>query len=75
VRLVADSLERAGIATVVVGTMRGLLPGLPRVLITRYERGCNFGPAGDQSEHLAVAREALELFDVSEPTYRNHKPS
>jgi hypothetical protein len=75
VRLVADTLERAGIATVVVSTMRGLLPGLPRVLITRYEPGCNFGPAGDHIEHLAISREALELFDVSEPTFRNHQPS
>jgi hypothetical protein len=75
VRLVAGALERADIATVVVGTMRGMLSGLPRVLITRYQRGSNFGPAADRAEHLAIAREALGLFDVTEPTFRNHQPT
>jgi hypothetical protein len=72
VRLVAGELERAGIATAVVGTMRGMLAGLPRVLITRFDRGQNFGPAGDAAEHAAIAREALALFDVTEPTFRSH---
>ncbi|GAC1580828.1 MAG: hypothetical protein NVS3B7_15620 [Candidatus Elarobacter sp.] len=71
-RLVAEALEHAGIATVVVGTMKGLLKGLPRVLVTRYERGLNFGPAGDTHEHRSAAREALALFDVAEPVFHDH---
>ncbi len=73
VRLVAEALELDGIATVVVGTMRGLLRGLPRVIVTRYDRGQNFGAAGDAAEHAAIVAEALALFDATEPTFRDHK--
>ena len=73
VRLVAEALELDGIATVVVGTMRGMLKGLPRVVLTRYERGQNFGPAGDAAEHAAIVAEALDLFDATEPVFRDHK--
>jgi hypothetical protein len=73
VRLVATAFEQAGIPTVVVGTMRTPLAGLPRVLITRYDRGRNFGEAGDAAEHLTIAREALALFDVTQPTLVDHK--
>ena len=72
-RLVAEALERNGIATVVTGTMRGSLIGLPRVLLTRYERGLNFGPANDAAEHAAIAREALSLFEASAPAFVDHK--
>ena len=73
VRLVAEAFERAGIATVVVGTMRAPLAGLPRVLITRYDRGRNFGEPNDAVEHEAISREALALFDATEPTLIDHK--
>jgi len=73
VRLVAEALERAGIATVVVGTIHGLLRDLPRVLVTKYHRGMNFGEPGDVSEHLAIAREALVLFDASVRTMSDHR--
>ncbi|HEV2738522.1 MAG TPA: hypothetical protein VGU66_08085 [Candidatus Elarobacter sp.] len=75
VRLVAEALEFDGIATAVVGTMRGMLKGLPRVIVTPYDRGQNFGPAGDTAEHAAVIAEALALFDASEPVFRDHKSS
>ena len=74
VRLVASALELAGLPTVVVGTMRAPLAGLPRVLITRYDRGRNFGEAGDGGERIAIAREALGLFDATEAVLVNHKP-
>ena len=73
VRLVAEAFELDGIATAVVGTMRGMLKGLPRVVVTRYDRGQNFGPAGAAAEHAAVVAEALALFDASEPVFRDHK--
>jgi len=73
VRLVAEALERASIPTVVVGTMRTPLKGLPRILISRYDRGRNFGAASDATEHRALAREALSLFDALEPTLIDHK--
>jgi hypothetical protein len=73
VRLVAEALELDGIATVVVGTMRGMLKGLPRVIVTRFDRGQNFGPAGDTAEHAAIVAEALALFDASEPVFRDHR--
>ena len=73
VRLVAEALERDGISTVVTGTVRGSLKGLPRVLLTRYERGLNFGPAHDAAEHAAIVREALALFEASAPTFVDHK--
>ena len=73
VRLVAEALELEGIATVVVGTMRGQLKGLPRVVLTRYDRGQNFGPAGDAEEHGAIVAEALALFDAVEPVFRDQK--
>ncbi|MBC5810873.1 MAG: hypothetical protein GIW95_08505 [Candidatus Eremiobacteraeota bacterium] len=72
-RLVAGALEEAGIATVVVGTMRSTLGDLPRVLITRHPRGLNFGPPGDERERAAIVREALELFEVNEATLRSHQ--
>jgi len=75
VRLVAQALELDGIATVVVGTMRGMLKGLPRVVVTRYDRGQNFGPAGDHAEHAAIVSEALALFDATEPVFNDHKPA
>jgi len=53
--------------------MRTPLKGLPRVLISRYDRGRNFGAPGDTHEHRAIAREALALFDVTEPTLIDHK--
>lgn len=71
-RLVATAFEQAGFPTVVVGTLRSPLAGLPRVLITRYERGQNFGAPGDGAEHIAIAREALGLFDATEPVLINH---
>ncbi len=74
VRLVAEALELEGIATVVVGTMRGLLKGLPRVVVTRHGRGKNFGPAGDTAEHAAIVTEALALLDATEAAFRDHKP-
>ena len=73
VRLVAEAFERAGLPTVVVGTMRAPLKGLPRVLISRYDRGRNFGAPHDTSEHEALVREALALFDVTGPTLVDHK--
>ena len=73
VRLVAGALELEGIATVVVGTMGGLLKGLPRVVVTRYDRGQNFGPAGDAAQHAAIVAEALTLFDATEASFRDHK--
>ena len=73
VRLVAEGLEREGIATVVVATLRAALAGLPRVLITRFPMGQNFGPAGDGAEHAGVVRDALAMLDVTEPTLRSHK--
>ncbi len=73
VRLVADAFEQANIPTVVVGTMHAPLKGLPRVLISRYDRGRNFGMPNDTSEHHALVREALSLFDVTEPTLIDHK--
>ena len=73
VRLVAEAFELEGIATVVVGTMRGLLKGLPRVVVTRYDRGQNFGPAGDTAEHAAVVAGALALFDATEASFCDHK--
>lgn len=72
-RLVAEAFERAGIATVVVGTMRTPLAGLPRVLITRHDRGRNFGAPGDETERGAIVREALALFGVDEPVIISHK--
>ncbi|MDP9105452.1 MAG: hypothetical protein M3N49_05925 [Candidatus Eremiobacteraeota bacterium] len=72
-RLVAESLELEGIATVVVGTMRGLLKGLPRVIVTRYGRGQNFGPAGDTAAHAGIVAEALALLDATEAAFRDHK--
>jgi hypothetical protein len=75
VRLVAEALERKGIATIVVATMRAALAGLPRVLITRFPMGQNFGPAGDSAEHAAVVRDTLAMLDVTEPTLRSHKPA
>ncbi|MFN2461942.1 MAG: hypothetical protein ABR591_14890 [Candidatus Velthaea sp.] len=60
-------------ATVVAGTMRTPLDGLPRVLITRYARGQNFGPPGDTAEHAELARAALALFDATEPALLDHK--
>jgi hypothetical protein len=53
--------------------LRTPLKGLPRVLISRYERGRNFGAPNDASEHRALVREALSLFDVTEPTLIDHK--
>ena len=73
VRLVAEALELDGIATAVVGTMRGMLKGLPRVVVTRYDRGQNFGPAGDAAVHAEIAGEALALFDATEPVFRDHR--
>ncbi|GAC1419413.1 MAG: hypothetical protein NVSMB5_11300 [Candidatus Velthaea sp.] len=75
VRLVAEAFEHAGLATVVVGTMRAPLAGLPRVLITKYHRGMNFGAAGDAAEHEAIAREALALFDAHERVLTEHVPA
>lgn len=73
VRLVAEAFERASIPTVVVGTMRAPLKGLPRIVISRYDRGRNFGAANDATEHRALAREALSLFAATEPTLIDHK--
>ena len=73
VRLVAEGFERAGIATVVVGTMRGSVRDLPRVLITKYDAGMNFGPVGEREEHEAISRKALELFDAREKTLVEHE--
>ena len=72
-RLIAEALERSGVAAVVVDSMRGMLQGLPRVLVTRHPRGANFGPAGAEEVHRAIAREALQLFETREPVFRNHQ--
>ena len=53
--------------------MRGMLKGLPRVIVTRYDRGQNFGPAGDTAEHAAIVAEALALLDATEATFHDHK--
>ena len=59
--LVVDALETAGIPTVVVGNQRVPLRGLPRVVLTRYERGKNFGEPGDVAEHQRIAAAAVDL--------------
>ncbi len=59
--MVVDALETAGIPTVVVGNQRVPLQGLPRVVLTRYERGKNFGEAGDVAEHQRIATVAVDL--------------
>lgn len=74
-RLIAEELEHAGIATAVVGTMRSRLAGLPRVLLTRHGRGLNFGPAHDADEHASIASEALRMFDADEPVFHEHQRS
>lgn len=73
VRLVAEGFERAGISTVVVGTMRAALRDLPRVVIAKYAAGMNFGADGDEAEHAAIARTALALFDARENTLVEHE--
>ncbi|TAM61875.1 hypothetical protein EPN52_01760 [bacterium] len=67
--LVVDALETAGIPTVVVGNQRVPLKGLPRVILTRYERGKNFGEPGDIGEHEHIAAAAVDLLrNATEPT-------
>ena len=66
--LIAEALELAGIPTVIAGTMRAPLAGMPRVLITGFDRGNNFGPPGDEATHAALVTDALELFTAAEPT-------
>jgi hypothetical protein len=67
--LVSQALELASIPTVVVGTMRVPLQGLPRVLITGHHRGLNFGAPKDSDEHIRIARAAVKLLmEAHEPT-------
>lgn len=69
--LVVNELERAGIATVCVGTMRKPLEALPRVIVSRYPRARNFGEVGDAAEHRRIAEAALALLhSASEPALR-----
>ena len=53
--------------------MRSPLKGLPRVSISRYDRGRNFSLPKDTSEYHVLVREALSLFESTEPTLIDHK--
>jgi len=62
--LVANALERAGIATVVIGTMHKPLQVVPRAVVTRYINA-PVGPAGDARTHRQVIAEALDLLQYA----------
>ena len=58
--LVANALEHAGVATVVVGTMHKPLEAVPRAVVTRYINA-PVGPPGDTKTQHHVAATALNL--------------
>ncbi len=62
--LVARELELRGVATVVVGTMRSRLGGLPRALVTSYRDG-PAGPPGASEVQRAIVQHALDLIRMA----------
>ncbi len=66
--LVANTLERSGIATVTIGTMHKPLERVPRAIVTRYVNA-PVGPPGDrQTQHDVIARALNLLRCAVEPT-------
>lgn len=67
--LIARALERAGIPTVSIGMMRGLLMriGIPRGVVTRNPRGRTMGNPGDAAAQRRVLEGALELLASAKP--------
>jgi len=67
--LVVDGLEQAGIATVVLGTLRTPLCGLPRAVVSGHALNRNLGEPGDVREHRRLVEDALDLLRIaSEPS-------
>lgn len=58
--LVANALEHAGIATVVIGTLPKPLESVPRAIVTEFVDH-PIGPPDDTRTHQAVIEQALEL--------------
>lgn len=58
--LVARGLERAGIATVVIGTMHKPMELVPRAVVTPFI-DCPIGPAGDKDIQRNIVAKALHL--------------
>lgn len=63
--LVANALEHAGFATVVVGTMHKPLEVVPRAVVTRYINA-PVGPPENGAIHHEVIAEALNLLERGE---------
>ena len=63
--LVANALEHAGVATVVVGTMHKPLEVVPRAVVTRYINA-PIGPPKSAAIHHEVIAEALSLLQRGE---------
>jgi hypothetical protein len=69
VGLTARALEMEGIATVVVAWNGGRirLVKVPRVVITRLERGVAFGRPGDEAQQRRVLDATLALLEQDAP--------
>jgi len=63
--LVANALERAGIATVVIGTMHKPLETVPRAVVTRYINA-PIGAPKNAATHHEVVTMALNLLQQAE---------
>ena len=63
--LVANALEHAGVATVVVGTMHKPLEVVPRAVVTRYINA-PVGPPKNAATYHEVIGEALNLLQRAE---------
>jgi hypothetical protein len=69
VGLIARALEMNGIATVVVAWNGGRirLVSVPRVVITRLQRGTVFGRPGDATQQRRILEAALALLKDDAP--------
>jgi hypothetical protein len=69
VGLIARALEMNGIATVVVAWNGGRirLVSVPRVIITRLQRGTVFGRPGDTTQQRRIVGAALALLQDDAP--------
>ena len=67
--LIARALEMGGIATAVVAWNGGRirLVRVPRVVITRLERGVAFGRSGDEAQQRRVLEATLALLARDAP--------
>ncbi len=67
--LIARALELDGIATVVVAWNGGgiRLVSVPRVVITRFQRGTVFGRPGDTNQQRRIVEAALALLKYDAP--------